>query len=243
MASPFAYISNTNTTIDLVNMPTNAGPTIGNSLVGSTSLAITPTGVLYAGSANGVVLQVGGPPIPAGPTGRTQIADLDYENNGLWGFSNTTKELFFFDLGSASVTYSQVISVPSSITFTGVARQSSTGKTFLCGNNGLNSDFLMFVPNFGTSAVPLGAMPNGDAFSYFSDIDFDASGTLYAVSWFNRYFYSVSQTNGSTTLVSAGPHRDTVGMALNPVPEPASIAALGIGLFAVGRRRRARSKE
>jgi hypothetical protein len=242
LSAPFAYVLNTNTTIDMVNASANTGSTIGSSTVASTSLAASPTGTLYSANGAGVLWNVTGAPIPVGPTGRTQIADLDYANNGLWGFSNSSKELFFFDLGSSSVTYSQTISVPGSLTFTGVAHQASTGNVYLSGNNGLNSDFLMMVPAFGTSALPIGSMTHGDNFSYISDIDFDASGTLYAMTWFNRWFYTVNTANGATTFVSSGPHRDTTGMALNSVPEPATMATLALGLVALRRGRGRKAK-
>lgn len=237
-AAPLAWVLNTNTTLDVVNAATNADIPYGNTPWTSYSLARSSGGQLYSADSLGVIWDVTGPPIPVGPTGYTQIADLDWASNGLWGFDNATSDLFFFDLGLFSVTYSANITLPGSGTITGVAHEASTGDIYLCGNNGLNNDKLLRIANSTTTAVMVGSMANGDAFSYFSDIDFDASGTLYAVSWFHRYFYTVSTTTGATAFVSAGPHRDVTAMALNPVPEPASFAVLGLGILALRRRRR-----
>jgi hypothetical protein len=235
-AAPIAWELNTNTTIDVVNVATNASGPFGTTPFLSDSLAISPAAKLYSADGSGNLWDVTGPPIPVGPTGRTQIGDLDYASNGLWGYSNASQELFFFDFGSLGVTYSQVIALPPNAVVTGVAYQPSSGDIFLSANNGLNSDALLRVPAFATSATLVGGMTIGDAFSYISDIDFDAAGNLIAMTFFHRYFYTVSPTTAATTFISAGPHRDTTGLALSPVPEPGSWEMLLAGAMLVGWR-------
>jgi hypothetical protein len=70
-----------------------------------------------------------------------------------------------------------------------------------------------------------------------SDIDFDPStGTLHAMTWFHRWFYSVDPTTAATAFVSAGPHRDATGMALPAIPEPGTLALTLLGLVGIGAR-------
>lgn len=236
-ASPFAWTLNTNMTRYRVDVATNNEIPISNSPFMSDSLARSASGNLYSADSLGVIWDVTGAQIPVGPTGRTQIGDLVMGNNGLWGFSNASQELFFFDFGSSSVTYAQTINGVGGFTITGVAYQGSTGDVYLSGYIGLNTDTLFHVMNSSNNALLVGNMANGDSFSYFSDIEFDASGTLYAMSWYHRWFYSVSTVNATTSFVSAGPHRDVTAMAL-PVPEPAALVGLAIGSAILLLRRR-----
>lgn len=236
LAAPTAWIANYNLTIHQVDAATNAEVPAGGFPAHADSLARTPTGQLICDDPAGNLWNVTGAPIPAGSTGRTQIGDLDYGNGGLWGYSNASSELFFFDLSTWTVSYAQPIAVPGTVT--GVAYQPGTGDIYLSSYASLNNDFLYRVPFMGVAAVPIGAMSNGDAFSYFSDIDFAPSGNLIGVTFYHRYFYNVSTSTAATTLLSTGPHRDTTAMALNPVPEPATFALLPAAAAMLLRRKR-----
>lgn len=229
-AAPIAWVLNTNQNVEIVALASNTGGPIGNIGFASDSLARAPTGQLYAADASGNLWDVTGAPIPVGPTGRTQIGDLDWAANGLWGYANGSQELFFFDFGSSSVSYAQTIALAPGAVVTGVAHQPSSGDVYLATRQGLNNDALLRVPAAATAAISVGPLMHGDSFSYVSDIDFDAAGTLYAMTWFHRWFYTVATSNAATALVSAGPHRDTTAFALAPVPEPASAALVGAGL-------------
>lgn len=237
-AAPIAATLDTNMTRYQVNVPINAElPLVSNPFT-SDSLAQSSAGTLYSADPAGVIFNVTtAAPIPVGPTSRLQIADLVYGNGGLWGYSNASQELFFFDPGTSIVTYAQTLTGTSAYTITGVAYQASTGDVYLSGNTGLNTDTLLHVANSSSTTVSVGTMNNADAFSYFSDIEFDATGTLYAMSWFHRYFYTVSTTTAATSLVSTGPHRDVTAMAF-AVPELSSALGLAWGsLFLIRHRR------
>jgi hypothetical protein len=236
-AAPTAWVLNTNMTIDTVDVATNADIPYGSTPFQSDSLARSAAGLLFSADPGGNLWDVTGAPIPVGPTGRTQIADLDWAPNGLWGFSNATSELFFFDLGASAVTFASTVTVAGFGIVTGVAHHAPTGDVYLSAHNALNSDFLLKIPNSSTVAQLVGSMVIGDAASYVSDVDFDASGNLHAMTWFHRHFYTVSTVTGATSFVSAGPHRDTTGMALNPVPEPTTWAVLLAGTCRILRKR------
>jgi hypothetical protein len=245
-AAPNGWVLNTNQTVHPVNLATNAeGAPMGLPFA-SDSLAMSPTGARYSADAFGNLWDVTLGSIPVGPTMRTQIGDLTWGAGGLWGYSNATQELFFFDLGAAAVTWAVSLGLPASLSpsavVTGVAYQAGSGDVFLAAADGLNNDWLLRVPAASASALLVGAMPQGDSFSHISDIEFDASGTLYAMTWFHRWFYSVDPATGATTLVSTGPHRDSTALALLPVPEPGSGALLGLGLGLVAWRLRPKRK-
>ncbi|MDH5254737.1 MAG: VPLPA-CTERM sorting domain-containing protein [Gammaproteobacteria bacterium] len=247
-AAPLGWVLNTNQTLDLVNVATNADIPVTTLPFQSDSLAASPGGALYVADGFGNLWDVTGPPIPVGPTLRTQIADLDWATNGLWGYSNATQELFYFDLGSSSVTYAATLTLPGSLSpaavVSGVAHDPGTGDIYLSAWDGLNNDFLLRVAASTTAALLVGAMSHGDSFSYVADIDFDATGTLHALTWYHRWFYSVSPVTAATSFISSGPHRDSTAMALQPVPVPAAAWLFGGGLIAVGAcARRARQPD
>lgn len=247
-AAPIANTLNFNQTRYRVNMATNLEIPIPGQSFYSDSLAMSPSGTLYSADASGVIWDVTGAfAIPVGPTGRTQIADLVMGSGGLWGFSNASQELFFYDLGTSSVTSAQVITGLSGHWITGVAYQMSTGDIYLCGYTGVNSDTLFHIASSATAATTVGSMFNGETASYFVDLEFGADGSLYAVSFIYRWFYSVSTASAATTFISSGAfHRDLTAMALPvpaSVPEPTTMAILAIGGCMAGRNCFRRTRE
>jgi hypothetical protein len=240
IASPIGRVVRTMQTIDAVNLSSNSEASISTTTFATDSLAMDTGGSMFSANSSGNIYNVTSPmPFLVGSTGFTQIGDLDYANNGLWGYSNASGKLFFFDFGSSTVTYQAAISGLGIKTVTGVAFNPTNGSVFLSAYNGLNNDFLFEVGSSSTTAVLKGAMAQSDTFSYISDIDFDPSGTLYAMTWYHRDFYTVNAANGATSLYSNGPHRDVTGMALEAVPEPGTIAVI-LGGMAMLRRSRKR---
>lgn len=239
-AGPLVATVGQNTNIALVDAATNSDTPFGTTPFISDSLAVDNAGTLYAANSSGVIFSVSGFPIPVGPTGYSQIGDLDYANNGLWGFSNANQSLFFYDFGSSSVTYSASDASLSGFTITGVAFDPFSNSVYLSGNQGLNNDSLFKWQSNAASFV--GAINHTDALSYVSDIDFDAAGNLYAMTWYHRDFNLVNKLTGATTWVSNGPHRDVTGMAIMPVPEPTGLLLFGPAAVVALRRRRSRSR-
>ena len=94
-------------------MATNTKFSLPNNPFQSDSLARSASGTLYSADPVGMIWNVTNAfQIPVGPTSRTMIGDLVMGVNGLWGFSNASQELFFFDFGTSAVTYAQTISLP-----------------------------------------------------------------------------------------------------------------------------------
>lgn len=237
-ASPFAFVAKATWTIDKVDVATNAELPFSTTPFPPYSLAITPTNKLVAADPTGNLWNVTGPPIPMGSTGFTQIGDLDYGVGGLFGFSNANQTLFFFDLSSSSITASWVFPALAALNIEGVAYRPTDGAVFLSGHAGLNNDQLIKVDTTMNTASLVGGLTISDAFSYVSDIDFDASGNLIAMSWFHRDFYTVNTTTAATTLISSGPHRDANAMAIQSVPEPCTIGAIALGIVGMLKRRK-----
>jgi hypothetical protein len=237
MAAPFARVANSNMTIESVDTPTNLGTLVTNLNFLSESLALSPMGSLYVADPGGNLWEVSTNPIPAGGTGRTGTADLDWSGNGMWSFSDGSSELFYFDLGATAVTYSQTLNIPVGLTVSGVAHQDSTGDTNLSAFDGALNTYLFKNPVSSASLNLVGTMLHTDTASYVSDIEFDASGRLYGVTWFHRHFMTVNPLTAATSTVSMGPHRDSSAFALDPVPEPGSAITLAIGLFNLTRKR------
>ncbi len=241
LAGPLARVLTANQQIRNVDMATQTEPLLFTTGLPSESLAMAPGGTMYfADPVGNLWTPTSSGSIPAGSLGLGQIGDLDWANNGLWGFSNANQSLFFYDLGLSAITASYSIPSLSALTVTGVAFRPTDSSIFLTARQGLNNDFLFQVPSASSAANLIGSMPISDAFSYVADIDFDQSGTLYAVSFFHREFYTVNPTTAATSFISVGPHRDVYAMALNPsvVPEPATLAGLAFGMAALLRRRK-----
>jgi hypothetical protein len=241
-AAPLVWALNFNQQINVVNAANNAEVPFLPASVQSDSLAVDSLGVLYIADSAGQIYSVQGS-ISLGNSGYTQIGDLVYASGGLWGFSNANDTVFFFDLGTQSVTYSQAItSGLGNYDITGIARNPSNGDLFLSGNVGYNLDALFELDLNTASATTVGALNHTDAFSYISDIEFDGTGALIAMTWYHRDFYSVNPSTAATTLLSTGPHRDVTGLAImTPVPEAGTGIAgalVGIGAWLQLRRRR-----
>lgn len=137
-----------------------------------------------------------------------------------------------FDLNTASVTdWLTFTTGLSGYTVTGVTRQPSTGDFFLSANTGFNADFLLKLDVNTASASMVGGMTHSDSGSSVSDIEFLPDGSLLAMTWHHRHFLQVNPASGATTFLSAGPHRDATGLAVDPnaLPEPGTWAA-GVGM-------------
>lgn len=88
-----------------------------------------------------------------------------------------------------------------------------------------------------TDIGPLGAVstnPNGLAYNFDND-------TMYMIDNTADNLFSVDLSTGAATVIGSTGAGNLLGLAyVNPVPEPATLAVLGLGIFAALRRQKAR---
>jgi hypothetical protein len=164
----------------------------------------------------------------------------------MWGLAaNPSLNLFYtvdLDAGNVlkSITPAGVITTigATGVGFfgTGMAFRASTNTLFATGFDGS-----LYTINTTTGAATIVGSTGLSFTNAWQGLAFDGSGTLFLNAADNDNLYTINTTTGAATLVGAnGPTNGNGidGLAFAPVPEPASMAALGLGALALLRKRR-----
>lgn len=228
--SRFLYNSGTDTY-------TANGTITGNSLFGSHGLNFSATGELFASNVNGPVSRFtfpGGVPTPNGTIGSGPSRDVFLSADGRWAYvtQGVSSQLLKYDLTTGNLVNSFNIG----------------GASGLHNGSWLGND--LYVAGFNSSTI--------------SRIQFDANGDVMASSNFSsnapialdfspdgQEMFVASHTGGMITRyglvsnnwvqqgqITTGIHLGDLIIAGEPVPEPASMAAVAMGIGALLRRRR-----
>lgn len=215
------------------------GTITGNSLFGVHGVQFTSTGELYAANVNGPASRFtfsGATATPNGTLNTGAARDIFFSSNGQWAYTSqgTTGNLLKFDVATGNQVGSFSIAGANQLHF-GSWRN---GQLFVSSFNSGTVHAIDFNSNGDVTSSTIAASANAAlsvAFSPDQNEMFVASHTSGLISRF---------LNSSGTWVANGSINVGVNMGdiiVAPVPEPASIAAIGIGLVALARKRRKRA--
>lgn len=207
-----------------------------NDPVVVTALAYSPGGVLYGADAAGNLLNIStinGQGTVIGNMGIGAVEGLDFRGNTLLA-SNTAANVSIFSVNVITAGATPMITATSA---TGLVHSFATdpsgSTTVYLLNDAPNPDFYTKMDLVTGVVTPVAALPN----TIQRGIDWGNDGNLYSVAGAGR-LYRINPITGSTNLIAFTGQNDWSGLTAVPVPEPASMACLGIGAMALLRKRR-----
>lgn len=230
------WATDTSGNLYTVDTTTAAATFVGNHGLSLESLAMhDATGTLYGADSSGDLYSLNtlnGAATLIGNTGLGNIEGMDFAGNFLFGFDFSNQPtLYTLDTTTAAAS----LYVQSNVA-TGSVR------TF-CFDSG-NNNALMATDNplFQTlhSMVPSGTTTNIGSLGNEGVYGMDLVGNDYFGLGSEGQLWQIDMTTGGKTLIGDTGDQFWLGAAsaAQPVPEPATIAAIGLGLAAVARRRR-----
>ena len=166
---------------------------------------------------------------------------LEYDDSTgqLYGLSSHNTGTFY-GINKTSGSATMIGTVTGTLSFQNLGYNSDTDVMYMTsgGRTGGATDVFHSI-NRTTGAVtdigPLGAgstNPNGLAYNFDND-------TMYMVDNSADNLYTINLATGAATLVGAMGAGNLLGLAyVNPVPEPATLAVLGMGVVAILKRRK-----
>ena len=237
-----AYAVDNNENLYSVNLASGNASLIGNTGFFLEGLALSPGDQLYGTDSSGNLVSVNtstGAGTLVGNTGLGDIEGLDFAGGNLWGTAfDAPTSLHLIDQSTGVAGFA----IPSNNT-DGVARAMAFDPTFTFAytlNDGANGgQDLWATQSSGTSTfVGSWSMVTGAPLPFTAAMDFDNStGDLWALGSGGEVM-KVNAGTGEGAVVGSTGSQFWLDMTMNPVPEPASMAALGLGVAAVLRRRR-----
>jgi len=213
------------------------GTITGNSLFGAHGLNFSTTGELFVSNVNGPLSRFtfpGGTPTANGTMGSGPARDVFFSANGLWAYvaQGVSGNLLKYDMSNGNLVNSFAIA----------------GAAGLHNGEWLGND--LYVAGFGSGTVSrIEFNANGDVIANTNTtasgaiaLDFSPDGQeMFVATHTNGIIRRYSRSGNSWTetgQIAAGVNLGDIIIPGQPVPEPASMAALVLGIGALIRKRR-----